>query len=80
MTREEAFKTASEFYGDKQNSYSMINIIYDDLANQTCENCKYFTERDDISHLCTMGNSCGIDEYGIPTVLRTWGCNEWETK
>ena len=50
------------------------------IENRTCEKCKYFKEGKDVTHICTIGNSCGIDEYGVPSVLRTFCCNEFEKK
>ena len=82
MTRNEFHKKVkcNESYIGWHNAHELADELYDEFENRTCENCKYFKEGEDITHICTIGNSCGVDEYGVPTVLMSFGCNEFKEK
>ena len=64
----------------KQEILDGIDDIIADFESRICDKCKYFMEGEDISHACSAGNSCGIDEYGVPSVLRSFGCIEFKRK
>ncbi len=78
MNRKEALQATNDvdFFGinDKHKeelSKALINKIYDDLENQTCDNCKHFKTPQYGHSVCA--------KIGNTTVPKDFGCNRWES-
>ena len=59
-------------------SYSVkkiIDSIYDDFENRTCENCKYYDSFNESSGMCA-----NISIQFVNAVDSDFGCNGWESK
>ena len=59
-------------------SYSVkkiIDSIYDDFENRTCENCKYYDSFNESSGMCA-----NISIQFVNAVDSDFGCNKWELK
>jgi len=85
MTRDESlhpFDYGLDFFIDCKNMKSkkeldkLINKIYDDFENRTCESCKY-CELINISDMGGTINNCFQTGFAI-VEWRVFGCNEWE--
>jgi hypothetical protein len=58
----------------------LIDQIYDDIQNQTCENCIFACEHNELQALyCTEGISSDYS-LGEDIIEEDFGCNKFEPK
>jgi len=76
MNRDEALSHTKKQYTQELSKEDLVNKIYDDLENQTCESCKYnFDDEKDLNH-------CGHPSDEMMAISYTplkFGCNKWES-
>lgn len=62
-----------------KNPYDLIDKIYQDFYNRTCENCKYYTffHKTRTYYCDNINTKIGFRQCDVQS---DFGCNKWEVK
>ncbi len=80
MTRDEAKKEWAKTHPLDLDLDSVIDVIYDDFENRTCENCKYNKKQDNFMIFCDKEMCQDNSKMMWHSFTKDFYCKYWESK
>lgn len=80
MTRDEAKQEWAKVHPLDLDLDSVIDVIYDDFENRTCENCKYNKKQDNFMIFCDKEMCQDNSKMMWHSFTKDFYCKYWESK